>query len=160
MDCLDKIKQELEYRIDKYSIQPISLYIGLLLNFSLRIYERHFITCENVNNDIDEQFERLLNDYWDSHLPQEKGLPTVSYFANRVFLSPNYFGDVIKKETGKSAQEYIQFNLIERAKDRIAGTDLTMSEIAYELGFNYPQHFSRLFKKQTGLTPNEYRSSN
>lgn len=123
----------------------------------MRFYERQFITREVVNRDILQKFESYMDEYFDKNIVQGNGLPTVKYFADKVYLSPNYFGDLIKKDTGKSAQEYIQYKLIERAKDRIVGTDLTMSEIAYELGFQYPQHFGRLFKKQVGMTPNEYR---
>ncbi len=159
-DCLEKINMELEHAIDKHSKQLIAINIELLLNYCLRFYERQFITREAVNKDILQKFEEYIHQYWESNLPQEAGLPSVKYFADKVCLSSNYFGDVIKKETGKSAQEYIHYKLIERAKDRISFTHLTMSEIAYELGFQYPQHFGRLFKKQTGITPNEYRITN
>lgn len=160
VDCLTKIESELEHGIDKHSKQLIAINIELLLNYCLRFYERQFITRETANKDVLQKFEQYLNDYWDSKTSIEKGLPSVGYFADKIHLSPNYFGDLIKKETGKSAQEYIQFKVIEQAKDRIANTQLTMSQIAYELGFQYPQHFGRLFKKQTGQTPNEYRASN
>lgn len=160
MDCFEKIAAELHHAIDKHSRQLIAMNIELLLGYCLRFYERQFITREAVNTEILQRFEHYMDDYWDADLPQREGLPSVRYFADKVCLTPNYFGDLIKKETGKSAQEYIQFKLIERAKDRIASTELTMSEIAYELGFQYPQHFGRLFKKQTGITPNEYRAAN
>lgn len=159
-DCFEKIQLELEHAIDKHSRQLIAMNIELLLNYCLRFYERQFVTRETANKDILQKFEQYIDEYWENGLPQQSGLPSVKYFADKVFLSPNYFGDLIKKETGKSAQEYIQFKLIERAKDRIAATDLTISEIAYELGFTYPQHFSRLFKRHTGMTPNEYRAAN
>lgn len=160
IDCLAKIESELEHAIDNHSKQLIAMNIELLLNYCLRFYERQFITREVVNKDVLQKFEQYLNDYWDSNTSIENGLPSVGYFADKIHLSPNYFGDLVKKETGKSAQEYIQFKVIERAKDRIANSSLTMSQIAYELGFQYPQHFGRLFKKQTGLTPNEYRALN
>lgn len=160
MDCLEQIQQELEHPIDNHSKQLISTTIELLLNYCLRFYERQFITREEANRDVLQKFESLLMEYFNSNLPQNTGLPTVKYFADKVHLSTNYFGDLIKKETGKSAQEYIQFKVIERAKDQIANTSLTMSEIAYSLGFQYPQHFGRLFKKSTGMTPNEYRKTN
>lgn len=160
MDCLEKIESELKHGIDKHSKSLIAINIELLLNYCLRFYERQFITREVANKDVLQKFEHLLDEYWDLDTSLENGLPSVSYFADKIHLSPNYFGDLIKKETGKSPQEYIQFKVIERAKDRIASTTLTMSQIAYELGFQYPQHFSRLFKKQTGLTPNEYRTAN
>lgn len=160
MDCLDKISEELNRSIDKHSIQLIAMNIELLLGYCLRFYERQFTLREFENKDVIQKFEFYLEEYLNSDLPQKTGLPSVSYFADRVFLTPNYFGDLIKKETGKTAQEYIQFKLIEKAKDRIAGTNLTMSEIAYELGFQYPQHFGRLFKREVGLTPKEYRCKN
>ncbi|MDD4820344.1 MAG: helix-turn-helix domain-containing protein [Flavobacteriales bacterium] len=159
IDCLTKIQQELEHAIDRHSRELLSMNIELLLNYCLRFYERQFITREDVNKDVIQRFEELINEYWGGKLPQQMGLPSVKYFADKVHLSPNYFGDLIKKQTGKSAQEYIQLKVIERAKNRIANSDHTMSEIAYELGFQYPQHFSRLFKKHTGVTPNQYRVS-
>lgn len=160
IDCLAKIATELEHPIDKHSKQLIVMNIELLLNYCLRFYERQFITREDVNRDVLQKFEQNIDAYWDSKLPQEEGLPTVRYFADKACLSTNYFGDLIKKETGRSAQEYIQYKLIERAKDSIVATTMTMSEIAYGLGFQYPQHFGRLFKKHTGMTPNEYREAN
>lgn len=159
-ECLGKIQSELEHPIDRHSKHLISMNIELLLNYCLRFYERQFITRENANKDILQKFETLIDTYFENKQAMNMGLPTVRYFAEKVYLTPNYFGDLIKKETGKSAQEYIQFKLIEKAKDYIAGTNLTMSEIAYELGFQYPQHFGRLFKKHVGMTPNEYRLSN
>lgn len=159
MDCLDKIRMELEHAIDKHSKSLIAMNIELLLSYCMRFYERQFITREAANKDILQKFENQLNDYLADSPAMEQGLPTVKYFADKACLTPNYFGDLIKKETGKSAQEYIQHKLVERAKDLIAETNLTMSEIAYELGFQYPQHFGRLFKKQAGITPNMYRKS-
>lgn len=160
MDCLNKIQLELEHSIDKHSKHLIAMNIELLLNYCMRFYERQFITREVVNRDILQKFENLIDDYFHNDLPQVGGLPSVKYFADSVHLSANYFGDLIKKETGKSAQEYIHFKLIEQAKNLIVQSNKTMSEIAYQLGFAYPQHFGRLFKKQTGVTPNEYRAVN
>lgn len=93
-------------------------------------------------------------------MPQQEGLPSVKYFADKVFLSPNYFGDMIRKQTGKTASEYIQTKVIERAKENLLSSDKTMSEIAYDLGFQYPQHLSRMFKRVAGCTPNEFRAQN
>lgn len=158
MDCFAKIQSELEHGIDKHSKQLISMSIELLLGYCMRFYERQFITREVVNRDFLQKFESLIDDFFKNNISQDNGLPSVKYFADSVHLSANYFGDLIKKETGKSAQEYIQFKLIERAKDLIMQSDKTISEIAYELGFAYPQHFGRLFKKQTGMTPNKFRN--
>lgn len=156
-DCLEKIRMELQHPIDKHSKRLISRNIELLLDYCMRFYERQFITRSESNKSVLVKFEALLDDYFQSDKPQTDGLPSVKYFADKVFLSPNYFGDLIKKETGKSAQEYIQTRMIDIAKEMIAGTEKTVSQIAYELGFQYSQHFNRIFKKNTGYTPGEYR---
>ena len=156
-DCLEKIRMELQHPIDKHSKRLISRNIELLLDYCMRFYERQFITRSESNKSVLVKFEALLDDYYQSDKPQTDGLPSVKYFADKVFLSPNYFGDLIKKETGKSAQEYIQTRMIDIAKEMIAGTEKTVSQIAYELGFQYSQHFNRIFKKNTGYTPGEYR---
>ena len=157
LDCLNKIKLELTHPIDKLSKRLIARNIQLLLDYCMRFYNRQFVTRTESNHDTLSRFESLLDNYFQSGKPQNEGLPTVKYFADRVFLSPNYFGDLIKKETGKTAQEYIQNKLIGVAKELIAGTDKSVSEIAYELGFQYSQHFNRIFKKNVGYTPGEYR---
>lgn len=157
MDCLMKIKAEVERPVDKHSRTLIVSNIELLLNYCTRFYDRQFITRENVNHDLLSKFERLLDDYFDSDKPEMQGLPSVKYCAGELNLSPNYFGDLIKKETGTTAQEHIQMKVIDLAKERVIGSGKSVSEIAYGLGFNYPQHFSRMFKKQVGMTPNEYR---
>lgn len=158
VDLFHKIAHELEHAIDRHSKRLIAAHIELLLDYCLRFYERQFITRQNVNNDILSRFERLLDDYFAGELASENGLPTVKYFAGQLCLSPNYFGDLIKKETGRTAQEYIQFKLMDVAKERILDPSKTISQIAYELGFQYPQHFTRLFKRMVGTTPNEYRT--
>lgn len=157
MDCLEKIEMELQHPIDKHSKRLISRNIELLLDYCMRFYERQFITRSESNKSVLVKFETLLDDYFQSDKLQTDGLPSVKYFADKVFLSPNYFGDLIKKETGKSAQEYIQNRMIDLAKEMIAGTEKTVSQIAYELGFQYSQHFNRIFKKNVGYTPGEYR---
>lgn len=160
LDCLDKIDHELHQSIDKHSKKLIANNIELLLNYCMRFYDRQFITRNLVNKDILVRFENLLDNYLKSDTAKITGLPTVRYCADQLHLSPNYFGDLIKKETGKSAQENIQLKLIEIAKERVFDTSKTVSEIAYELGFKHPQHFSRMFKKSTGYTPNEYKQMN
>ena len=157
--CFLKIRQELEHAIDRHSKRLIAINIEMLLDYCLRFYERQFITRSNVNHDILARFERLLDDYFAGDRAQREGLPSVKWCAGELCLSPNYFGDLIKKETGKSAQEYIQLKLIATAKERILAPNKTIGQVAYELGFQYPQHFTHLFKKITGLTPNEYRSA-
>lgn len=157
LDCLDKIQMELEHSIDKHSKRLISKNIELLLDYCMRFYERQFTTRSNVNKDIMVRFEEMIDEYFQGEQLQQEGLPTVKYFADKICLSPNYFGDLIKKETGKTAQEIIQNKIVNQAKEWIVSTDKTVSQIAYELGFQYSQHFNRLFKKNTGFTPNEYR---
>lgn len=160
LDCFSKIEFELQQNIDKHSKKLIASNIELFLNYCERFYDRQFITRENANKGILEKFEELLNGYFSSGKPQKIGLPSVAYCANELHLSANYFGDLIKKETGKSAKEYVQDKIIDVAKNKTFDTGKTVNEIAYELGFKYPQHFTRLFKSVTGLTPNEYRFQN
>lgn len=156
LDCLRNIKTELVHPVDKLSKRLIARNIQLLLDYCMRFYERQFITRAVANKGILSRFETLLDEYF-GNIQQDKGLPTVRYFADKVCLSSNYFGDLIKKETGKTAQEYIQNKIVDLAKEKILGTGKNVSQIAYELGFQYPQHFNRLFKKSVGCTPNEYR---
>lgn len=158
MDCLKIIRMELEHGVDKHSKTLLVNHIELLLNYCMRFYERQFITRGKTNRDVLTRFENLLDEYFESTLAEQDGLPTVKYFADKLCLSSNYFGDMFKKETGKSPQEYIQEKVIELAKKRISGTADTVSQIAYSLGFQYPQHFCRLFKKRVGYTPSEYRA--
>ena len=158
MDCLKIIRMELEHGVDKHSKTLLVNHIELLLNYCMRFYERQFITRGKTNRDVLTRFENLLDEYFESTLAEQDGLPTVKYFADKLCLSSNYFGDMFKKETGKSPQEYIQEKVIELAKERISGTADTVSQIAYSLGFQYPQHFCRLFKKLVGYTPSEYRA--
>jgi AraC-like DNA-binding protein len=159
-DCFAKVENELTQPVDKHSKKLIASNIELFLNYCERFYDRQFITRENVNKGILEKFEELLNGYFASEKPYSIGLPSVAWFADELHLSANYFGDLIKKETGKSAQEYIQNKIMDVAKNKVFDTGKTISEIAYDLGFKYPQHFTRLFKQRTGMTPNEYRNLN
>ena len=145
MDCLKIIRMELEHGVDKHSKTLLVNHIELLLNYCMRFYERQFITRGKTNRDVLTRFENLLDEYFESTLAEQDGLPTVKYFADKLCLSSNYFGDMFKKETGKSPQEYIQEKVIELAKERISGTADTVSQIAYSLGFQYPQQFCRLF---------------
>jgi len=159
-DCIDKISFELEHAIDKHSKILIVTYIELFLNYCKRFYDRQFITRNKVNVDILARFEKVLDDYFASDMLLAHGTPTVSYCAEKLFISPNYLSDLLKRETGKSALEHIQFKLINIAKEKIFDNEKSISEIAYELGFKYPQHFTRMFKKETGYSPNEYRGLN
>ena len=159
-DCFSKIEYELDQNIDKHSKILIASNIELLLNYCIRFYDRQFITRDIANKGILERFEYLLKGYFSSDKPQNEGLPSVAYCAEALRLSPNYLGDLVKKETGRSAQEYIQSKVMDVAKERMFDMNKSVSEIAYELGFKYPQHFTRLFKQKTGVTPNDYRMVN
>ena len=134
--------------------------IKLLLDYCIRFYDRQFITRENANKDILIRFENLVDDYLASNISAEKGMLSVQYCADKLCLSASYLGDLLKKETGVSALKHIQQKMLDVAKERVFDTSRSISEIAYELGFQYPQHFSRWFKKMTGCTPNEYRTAN
>lgn len=157
-DCLKIIRMELEHGIDKHSKHLIATHIELLLGYCLRFYERQFATRSKANRDVLTRFETLLEEYFEGEQAERNGLPSVKYFAGELCLSPNYFGDMLKKETGKTPQEYIQDKVIELAKEYISDTKKTISQIAYSLGFQYPQHLCRLFKKRVGCTLNEYRT--
>jgi AraC-like DNA-binding protein len=160
LSLIDKIQFELEQNMDKHSKKLLVANIELFLDYCLRFYDRQFLTREVVHQGSLERFDALLGDYLLSEKPKSNGLPSVGYFADQLHLSPNYFGDLVKKETGYSAQEYIQNKLIEVAKEKVFDPNKSVSEIAYELGFKYPQHFSRLFKKRVGHSPNEFRMLN
>lgn len=156
----ENIEYELEHAIDAHTKTLIVSHLEVFLNYCKRFYERQFNTRSHVNKDVLARFEKVLKDYFASDLPYEKGLPSVHYCAEKLFLSPNYLGDLLKKETGKSAQEHIQLKMIDVAKKKIYNSDKSISEIAYEMGFKYPQHFTRMFKKQVGMSPNEFRNLN
>jgi AraC family transcriptional activator of pobA len=160
LECFSKIQYELAHAIDTHSRDLIVSNIELFLKYCVRFYDRQFITRNHIHKDIVVKLEKLLDDYYQSDKPQVIGLPSVSYCAEELHLSAKYFGDLIKKETGKSAQEYIQDKVIYLAKEKILDNSKTLSEIAYEIGFKYPQHFTRLFKQRVGQSPSEYRILN
>lgn len=160
INCFKEIREELKHSIDKHSKSIITANIEVFLNHCMRFYDRQFVTREHVNKDALSYFEQLLNDYFESKNPQTIGLPSVQYFAEQLHLSANYFGDLIKKETGRSAQEYIQLKIIDKAKDKLSDATKSVNEIAYELGFKYPHHFSRMFKKIVGSSPTDFRILN
>jgi len=157
LECFRKIREELKRDIDKHSKTLIISNIELFLNYCVRFYDRQFITREPLNKDIMVRFERLLKEYFQSELPQTNGIPAVAWCANELNLSGNYFGDLVKKETGISALEYIQAKVIDLAKEKIFDRGKSISEIAFEMGYKYPQHFTRLFKQRVGMSPQEYR---
>ncbi|HEU5051741.1 MAG TPA: helix-turn-helix transcriptional regulator [Hanamia sp.] len=159
LDCFSKIEYELEHAIDAHSKRLIVSNIELFLNYCTRFYDRQFITRDNVHKGILEKFETFLNDYFETGKSETNGVPSVADCAKELNLSPGYFGDLVKKETGKTAQEYIQSKVIDVAKEKIFDVNKSVSQIAYELGFKYPQHFTRLFKQHVGQSPITYRSS-
>lgn len=158
LDCINKIEYELDQNIDNHSQKLIVSNIELLLNYCSRFYGRQFITRKNSNSNIIAQVEIVLKEYFNSTRVREQSLPTVKYLSERVNLSAGYLSDLLKKETGMTAQDHIHYYLIEEAKNILLNSDQSVSEIAYSLGFEYPQYFSKLFKQKTGKTPGEYRA--
>lgn len=159
MECLGNIRTEISRPVDKHSRRLIVSNIELFLNYCVRFYDRQFITRENVNLDIITRFEALLHDYFSGDKAGREGLPSVKYCASQLNLSPNYFGDLVKKTTGKTPLEHIRLKLIDAAKELVLDPARSVSEVAYMLGFQYPQHFSRFFKKHVGITPGQFRAS-
>jgi len=160
LECVQKIQSELQENIDVHSQYIIVSTIELLLNYCSRFYGRQMITRSHTNKSIIAQIENILTAYFAENKLKEKGLPTVKFLADNVNLSPSYLSDLLKKETGKNAQEHIHFYLIEEAKNYLIHTEKNINEIAYSLGFEYPQYFHKLFKQKTGNTPMEYRNLN
>ena len=158
MECLQRIKKEIERPVDRHTAEIVASHIQVLLDYLTRFYERQFITRHKVNSDVLSRFDAALKEYYSSGKAVD-GIPSVAYFADIVNLTPGYFGDLIKKETGKTAQELIALRVTEEARKRLTETSDDISIIAYDLGFQYPQHFTRMFKKQTGKSPREYRLS-
>jgi AraC-like DNA-binding protein len=159
-ELVKKIEQEYNQNIDKHSQELIISNIDLLLKYCKRYYDRQFYTRTNVNKDAITKFENIILDYFKQEKQRDFGVLTVSYCAEKMNMSPNYLGDLLKNETGISAKQHINDFLIERAKTKILGTNKSISEIAYDFGFEYPQSFNKLFKSKTGLTPTKYRSLN
>ncbi len=160
LECVQKIQSELQENIDVHSQYIIVSTIELLLNYCSRFYGRQMITRSQTNKSILIQIENILTNYFAETKLKEQGLPTVKFLADNVHLSPSYLSDLLKKETGKNAQEHIHFYLIEEAKNYLINTEKNINEIAYSLGFEYPQYFNKLFKQKTGKTPLEFRNLN
>ena len=158
-NIISNIEQEYHSNIDKFSQDVIIAQLELLLTYSERFYERQFITRKISNHKILNRLEDLLTGYFDSDDLIEKGLPSVQYIAGTLNVSPNYLSGLLKVLTGQSTQQHIHDKLIEKAKEKLSTTDLTVSEIAYELGFEHPQSFSKLFKTKTNYSPLEFRQS-
>ncbi len=159
-DCIDKIDFELDQNIDAHSQQLLVSNIELLLNYCMRFYERQFHTRASSNKDVITRVDELLKEYYQEEKQLSDGTPSIQYFADEVALSQNYLSDLLKKETGRNAKDYINDFIVDKAKTRLLNSEESVSVIAYDLGFNYPHYFSRLFKQKTGLTPNKYRELN
>lgn len=157
LDCFKKIEYEMQHSIDKHSKKLLVANIELFLKYCVRFYDRQFIIRDNENRNIIEKFVLLLDEYFRVEKTHTIGFPSVNYFADQVHLSPNYFGDLVKKETGKTAQDFIQLKIIDIAKEKLKDQEKTVGAIAYELGFKYPQHFTRFFKQQVGYPPSNFR---
>jgi AraC-like DNA-binding protein len=159
INIIQNIRQEYHSNIDKFSQDIIIAQLELLLTYSERFYQRQFITRKITNHRILDRLEELLTAWFDSEELIAKGLPTVQYIADSLNISPNYLSNVLKTLTGQNTQQHIHEKLIEKAKEKLSTTDLSVSEIAYELGFEHPQSFSKLFKTKTNLSPLEFRHS-
>lgn len=158
-DIIDNIKQEYHANIDKFSQNIIISHIEAMLNYSERFYNRQFLTREKSNHQILDRLEKLLTNYFNHEDLLAKGLPTVQYIAETLNVSTKYLSSLLKGLTGQSTQQHIHDKLIDKAKEKLSTTDLSISEIAYELGFEHLQSFSKLFKEKTKLSPLKFRQS-
>jgi len=155
---LKQMENEYNTNIDHYSQELIISNIELFLNYCKRFYGRQFITRTNQNKDLIVKFENFLSEYFNSDKLKTSGIPSVKHCAEVMNLSANYFGDLLKSETGKNAQEHIHYFLLEKAKNLLVSSEKGINEIAYILGFEYPQNFSKLFKKKVGVSPTDFRN--
>ncbi|TYQ00183.1 AraC family transcriptional regulator [Tenacibaculum adriaticum] len=158
-DILNNIEQEYYTNIDQFSQDVMVSHLDVLLNYSNRFYNRQFLTRKSASSDVLVNLENLLTDYFNSEKIQEQGLPSVHYFAEKLNVSANYLSDMLRNLTGQSTQQHIHNKLIEKAKEKLSITNLSVSEIAYQLGFEHSQSFSKLFKRKTTQSPLEFRAS-
>jgi YesN/AraC family two-component response regulator len=158
-EITEKIEKEFSGNLDAHSQTLIVSNIELLLNYCVRFYDRQFYTRTNLNKDITSKFEQLLKGYYKSNKHLELGIPTVQFCGEAMNMSPKYLSDLLRKETGQSTQDHIHKYIIEKAKNRLLSSEKSASEIAYSLGFEYPQYFSKIFKKKTTMSPNEFRKT-
>lgn len=159
IEIFKMVEKELSSRIDDFSQDVVISQIELLLNYATRFYKRQFITRKAVNNDLLQKLEDILDDYFTGEKSLNHGIPTVQYLSERLNISPSYLSDILRTLTGQNAQQLIHHKLIEKAKEKLSTTSLTVSEVAYELGFEHPQSFSKLFKTKTNLSPLEFKRS-
>ena len=156
---MQNLQREIEAMIDSYTQDVVVAHIDLLLHYCNRFYNRQFVTRKKVSNDLLIKFESSLTEYFKNSRKQTSGLPSVQYFADKLFVSANYLNDMLKNLTGQTTQQHIHNYLIEQAKELLTATSLSVSEIAYQLGFEYPQSFNKLFKNKTQQTPLKFRQS-
>lgn len=157
-DIIENVQSEINTNMDAFTQDLLVSNIDLLLKYCDRFYNRQFLTRKKNNNDLLSKLENLLDDYFKNDLI-ENGIPSVQFFAEKLNLSPNYLSDMLRVQTGQTTQQHIQNRVIEKAKELLSTTHLSVSEIAYQLGFEHPQSFHRLFKKFSTLSPLEYRAS-
>lgn len=151
------IEAELQGRIDEFSQEVVLSQLDLLLNYSNRFYKRQFTTRKAVNNDLLENTEAILNDYFARNMTLETGIPTVQYLADKLHITPGYLSDMLRSLIGQNAKQFIHQKLIEKAKEKLSTSAMPISQIAYELGFEHPQSFTKLFKQKTLVTPMAFR---
>lgn len=159
-ELIGQIRSEYSQNLDRHSQQLIISNLELLLNYCLRFYDRQFYTRTNLNKDFVSEFESCLKSYFKSDRVISEGIPNASYFGEKMGMSTNYLSDLLKKESGKSIKEHIDSHIVSKAKSILLNSNQSVSEIAYSLGFDYPQSFTRLFKKKTGVSPVQYRTVN
>jgi AraC-like DNA-binding protein len=158
-EILSKIQREIHQNIDKHSQKLIISNIELFLDYCTRYYDRQFYTRTNLHQDWITKFDKTLRDYFEQDLQLKQGLPTVKFCGEAMNMSPNYLSDLLRKETGKTTQEHIHYFVVERAKNLLLGSNQSVAQVAYELGFEYPQHFAKLFKSKTGMSPVNFKQS-
>lgn len=159
-ELTQKIENEIDQNIDRHTQKLIVSNIELLLDYCIRYYDRQFYTRSDLNKDIVSRFENFLKDYFKSGNQLELGVPSVKYCSEQLYMSPNYLSDLLKKETGRNTQDHIHAFVIDKAKTILLNSNNTVTQVAFGLGFEYSQHFSKLFKAKTGMSPTEYRNLN
>ena len=159
MELFKMIENELNSRIDDFSQNVVIAQLELLLNYANRFYKRQFITRKAANNNLLQQLEEILDGYFQQEESLSRGIPTVQFLSEKLNISPSYLSDMLRSLTGQNTQQHIHHKLIEKAKEKLSTTNLTVSEVAYELGFEHPQSFSKFFKTKTNISPLEFRRS-